>query len=90
MTGMNKKVGALVAAAVLGTGIVGALATPAGATPGNGNGNGYWNGTGPGGCGPQGFNWNPLGGNPQGNQWSGWGNPPGQSVSYWCAPGQQH
>ena len=83
---MKQKIRVVVAAAVLGSGIVGALAGQAGADPGNG----YWNGNGPSGCHPQGFNWNPLGGNPQGNQWSGWGNPPGQSVSYWCAPGQQH
>jgi hypothetical protein len=87
---MRQKIGAFVAAAVLGSGIVGALAGPAGAS-GNNNppANGYWNGVGPGGCRPQGFNWNVLGGNPASGQWAGWGNPPGQSVSYWCAPGQQ-
>jgi hypothetical protein len=85
---MRQKVGALVVAVALSVGIAGVLAAPAGAAP-PGKALGYDNGTGPGGCRPQGFNWNPLGGNPEGGQWAGWGNPPGQSVSFFCAPGQQ-
>jgi len=88
---MRQKIRALVVAAALGIGIAGVLAAPAGASPGDtpaSNLNGYWNGTGAAGCHPQGFNWNPLGGNPEAGQWAGWGNPPGGSVSFYCAPGQ--
>jgi hypothetical protein len=85
---MRQKIGALVAAVVLSIGIAGVLAAPAGAAPPNKE-QGYAHGVGPGGCLPQGFNWNPLGGNPEAGQWAGWGNPPGQSVSFYCAPGQQ-
>jgi hypothetical protein len=85
---MRRKMGALVVAAGLSIGITGVLAAPAGAAPPDKE-QGYWNGTGPGGCRPQGFNWNPQGGNPETGQWAGWGNPPGQSVSFYCAPGHQ-